>query len=260
MKLIRHYLKYDFLRWRTLCVLLVVLLVSYGMMMWQLARAEAYEHWLGNLGDATKWVWALIFLVMLMLSCLMGHADGPVMSRSWQRTRPRHAGPLLLARWTLLGCGILLFAIAHAFSLAVMKFPLATVARETLLGLGWFTGWTFAWFAVGWFRPNFAGLLLGCFVGSLIMLGGVTMMRRFSYSSPIAEGTALFWATVLVLLLRLFRRKSLSQRQWLWQSFGTGMFVFLGGLGNRSAGWVDGATRDDSRGRCLQRSTGILCP
>jgi hypothetical protein len=231
MKLIRHYLKYDFLRWRTLCVLLVVLLVSYDVLMWQLARAEVYEPWLSKVADATKWVWWLVFLVMLTLSYLLGHADGPVMSRSWQRTRPRHALPLLVARWSLLVCGILLFTLAHGLSLWFMKFPLATVARQTLSGTGLITGWAFVWFAVGWFRPNFPGLILGGFVGSLVLGFGMAMMASHIKVGGISVESGLFLSAVLVVLARLFGRKSLTQRQWVWLSFGTGLFVFAGVLG-----------------------------
>jgi hypothetical protein len=129
MKLLLHYLKYDFLRWR------VLVLLAWGL-------SALYAATFRGLYQGLKWpgfdwletVGAVLAFCGVALCLLAGGSDSRVAGRTWLMTRPGKAGAFVTARSILILAGAVLpMVLAHTVVLIWLRFDGATVVIEAAL-------------------------------------------------------------------------------------------------------------------------------
>ena len=201
MKLVLHYLKYDFLRWRWLVFLLWVLCVVHAVLMGVLAGQGTWTRASSRMEDCVQIGAFGLICAAVTLCALAGGADSPVARRTWIMTRPRHARALTGARCLLLLAGVVLPMLAsQAVVLMAMKFNAATVTGELLRVAGILTAaaavcalWALA-------RPCVSGVAFGVVCGAVPV--GVFYLLTVKSHYPLYYGNGDPSAlTVLLLLL-----------------------------------------------------------
>jgi hypothetical protein len=138
MKLVRHYLKYDLLRW---CWLLPVIWLSAAGYIWTMHRIagslspDFQSSWRAfrTLSNQLYAVGLLAAVTGSVLCLLAGATDSRLRAQSWTMTRPMNYRRLFSARAVLLGVGVCLpLTLAQFGSLTVMEFHSTTIQQETL--------------------------------------------------------------------------------------------------------------------------------
>jgi hypothetical protein len=229
MKLIRHYFKYDFLRWRALFIALWALAAVYVGLTGIVAGATTYDEHLLHLGRAIETLLWLLCFMSLALSVIIGRADSPVMPKSWQRTRPRFGRALLWARSLLLVSAVVLpLVLTHGLTVRLMNFPMSTVLSEMLRCSGLIAVWVFAWTCIGWVKTSLPGLILGLVTG----FASVALASSFQSLTPagtarISSPAAVGLGALIVFSWCLFGRKPRTARQWVLQGYATGFLLVL---------------------------------
>jgi hypothetical protein len=223
MKLLLHYVKNDWLRWRELMLALWALLGLHGVMVWlgneALKTAWVEEHWIIKV--PASWQMAafvcrvLIVLCAAVLCFAAGGVDSQARDNTWQRTRPGRGWMLALAHWLSVMLGVVLpVTLSYTLALWLLRFDGPTIMFETLQMLVCASATVtmlMLWAAA---LPSFSGLVLGVGAGVLavvgLTLGGASLPGQWTRGTP--HPTAVVLVLMLPALCAWRRMPSAPQR------------------------------------------------
>lgn len=135
MKLLLHYLRYEWVRWRKLlAVLWLIILVTVWLVL-RISRMESGGIAFSYLEIAVQTSLSIAGFCFLAVVILVSAADSPVCGRGWLMTRPTRRGMLMLTRGAFLFfCAALPMVAGYAVVIAILEFNRTTVFDQALYG------------------------------------------------------------------------------------------------------------------------------
>jgi hypothetical protein len=229
MKMVLHYLHFDWKRWRVLLLALWGVLAACVLLAWMVRWQTQPGPWLSRLETSIQICTALATLCAVGLGVMAGGADSPVAATTWLMTRPRRTRALVTARLLLIVMGVVLPAAAsHGLTLAVMKFSADTVHEafaESMVLTCVFAAGVMLWALV---RPCLPGVAVGAAAGGLAALPMLFPALRLPEEWIEADPSPILVCLMLSLpavtgLCGLCRRQ--SRRQWALSGLVAGVLI-----------------------------------
>ena len=250
MKLVLHYLRYDWKRSRVLLHALWSLLALHGVMVW-LGQEELkvswmeeyYRAWIPASCQNAAFICRILCVLSAVVLCLAaGRADSPV-QESWLRTRPGRGWRLWAAHWLGIVLGVVLpLTLSYTVALVLLHFDGATILYESLQMLGCTAAAATMLVLWGLASPSFSGVVLG--IGAAVLAGVSLFVFNITLPAQWLLGTPHPTAIMLVLMLPALcgLRRAPNSRQRLLAGFGTGAalaaVLYLMPLGRHLTAWT----------------------
>lgn len=233
MKMMLHYLSFDWKRWRMLLMGLWLLIVLHCALVW--LGLILTEHALDtreepnrfapvfttvHICDAAGAFWAIVLCVYV------GGADSPARGKTWIMTRARRGGAMVFAHGLFILLGVVLPLVGgYALTLVLLQFNAATILLEALHGLAFAAATAAAVMLWAAMPPRLPGLIMGI---AAIAVPWLVFQRLpfefpgiwlpgFKTSPHPALGALMLGLPALCGLSRLWRRQS------KWESIRSGL-------------------------------------
>ncbi len=137
MRLVRHYLRFEWTRWWKLPVVLWLACVPCVILAHRIQLATIRDQTVAALENMATLSLGFAVFSLVALCLLAGGADSPLTGSGWVMTRPTRRGPLLTARALLIFfTAVLPVAVTWGLMLSALDFDAATVIRQSLTAAG----------------------------------------------------------------------------------------------------------------------------
>lgn len=170
MKLVLHYLRFDWQRWRMLLQSLWGLLALHTWMVWMghvdLSNMQSTLQWDSDVPRTWQNAAAIcrgcVVLCAAMLCLFAGSADSPARGRTWQRTRPGRGWKLAAGHGNFVFMVVVVpLTVSYAASLAILRFNGPTIVDESLQMLGFASAAAAMLMLWAVMSPSIAGMVIG---------------------------------------------------------------------------------------------------